>query len=116
MATESNTFDEPRLPLTVESPIAWAELLIDHKALREYYDKKGIKCFDCCAAEKETFAFGAKVHEGGPFGTFDAQKVVDDLNEIAKEHPFDPDTFVPRTLFRRVIDMLFPSPAGDGRE
>ena len=110
MTTEPENSDEPHLPLTVESPIAWAELLIDHTALREYYDKQGIKCFDCCAAEKETFAFGAKVHEGGPFGTFDAQKVVDDLNEIAKQHPFDPEKFVPRTLLRRMIDMLFPSP------
>jgi hypothetical protein len=110
MATEQDIPIEPKLPLTVDSPIVWAELLIDHKALREYYNNKGIKCYDCCAAEKETFVFGAKVHEGGPFGTFDAQKVVDDLNEIAREHPFDPETYVPRTFFRRVVDLLFPSP------
>jgi hypothetical protein len=109
MADEPETLDEPKLPLTVDSPIAWAEVLIDPKTLREYYDKQGIKCFDCCAAEKETFATGAKVHEGGPFGAFDPAKVVDDLNALAKDHPFDESTYEPRTLWRRVADLLFPS-------
>jgi hypothetical protein len=100
---------EPKLPLTVDSPIAWAEMFIDHKALRDYYDKHGIKCFDCCAAEKETFATGAKVHEGGPFGVFNPEKVVEDLNALAKQHPFDESTYAPQTLWRRVVDLLFPS-------
>lgn len=109
MDEQDNDLAEPKLPLTVDSPIFWAEVLIDHKALREYYTKHGIKCFDCCAAEKETFATGAKVHEGGPFGAFDPKKVVDDLNALAKEHPFDEATYVPQTLLRRMVDMLFPS-------
>jgi hypothetical protein len=91
----------------VDSPIVWAEYLIDHKALRKYYTENKIKCFDCCAAELETFAEGAKVHEGGPFGTFDPQKVVDELNELAKKHPFDEKTYVPQTLKRRLVDLFF---------
>ncbi|MBX3459413.1 MAG: hypothetical protein KF696_05500 [Planctomycetes bacterium] len=100
---------EPRLPLTVDSPIAWAEFLIDHAALREYYDKRNIKCFNCCAAEAETFAQGAKVHEGGPWGAFDAAKVVEDLNELAKQHPFDKSKYKPPSLWRSMVDLLFPS-------
>jgi hypothetical protein len=100
---------EPTLPLTVDSPIAWAEFLIDHAALRAYYDRQGIHCFNCCAAEAETFASGAKVHAGGPYGAFEPQKVVDELNALAKEHPFNPATYKRRTLMTRVLDILFPS-------
>ena len=99
--------EEPSLPLTVDSPIAWAEILIDNKALRAFYKERNVHCFDCCAAEEETFAEGAKVHEGGPYGTFDPQKLVDELNELAKKHPMDEKTHVNMTLFRRLVDRLF---------
>lgn len=99
--------DEPKLPLTVDSPIAWTEFLIDHKALRAFYAERNVHCFDCCAAEAESFAEGAKVHEGGPYGTFDAQKLVEELNALAKQHPFDPKTHVDQTLLRRILDKLF---------
>lgn len=107
MPEEANEPEEPKLPLTVESPIAWAEFLIDREKLIEYYKSKGIHCLDCCAAEAETFAQGAKVHEGGPFGGFDADKVVEDLNALGKEHPFDPDKHVQKTLAQRIVDMFF---------
>lgn len=115
MSTESDqadesSLDEPKLPLTVDSPIAWAEVLIDHAALSAFYKEHGVRCFDCCAAEAETFAEGAKVHEGGPYGGFDAQKLVDGLNELAKQHPFDETKYVKPTLFRRAIDLLFSGP------
>ncbi|MCA8914064.1 MAG: hypothetical protein KDB90_01530 [Planctomycetes bacterium] len=109
MADEEESPPEPKLPLTVDSPVVWAEFLIDHKALREFYKANNVMCFDCCAAEVETFAQGAKVHEGGPHGAFDPQKLVDGLNELAKKHPFDEKTYVPQTLMRRVVDLLFPS-------
>lgn len=99
---------DPKLPLTIDSPIAWAEFLVDHAALREYYDKHDIKCFNCCAAEAETFAQGAKVHEGGQWGAFDAQMVVDDLNELAKKHPFDKAKYQPPSLLRSLLNLLFP--------
>lgn len=108
--------DEPRLPLTVDSPIFWAELLIDHDALQAFYRKRNIKCFLCCAAEKETFAQGAKVHEGGPHGAFDAAKVVDELNALAKDNPVKPEQLRAPTLaetvksmLARCVDLLFPS-------
>jgi hypothetical protein len=101
---------EPGLPMTVESPIAWAEVLVDHEALKAYYGKHNIKCFMCCAAEAETFAVGAKVHEGGPYGGFNAEKVVEDLNELAKQHPFDASRVVRPSLLRTLVDWLFPSP------
>lgn len=108
--------DEPKLPLTVDSPIFWAELLIDHAALQEYYRAHSIKCFLCCAAEKETFAQGAKVHEGGPHGAFDAATVVADLNALAKDNPVKPEQLRAPTLVEsvksvlsRCVDLLFPS-------
>ena len=108
--------DEPKLPLTVDSPIFWAELLIDHDALQAFYRKRNIKCFLCCAAEKETFAQGAKVHEGGPHGAFDAAKVVDELNALAKDNPVKPEQLRAPTLaesvksvLARCVDLLFPS-------
>lgn len=110
MADDEQMPAEPKLPLTVDSPIAWAELLIDHDALSAFYKERGVHCFDCCAAEAETFAEGAKVHEGGPYGGFDAQKLVDSLNELAKQHPFDEAKYVRLSLFRRAIDLLFAGP------
>lgn len=107
MAEDSDEPIEPKLPLTVESPIAWAEFLIDREKLAEYYKSKGIHCLDCCAAEAETFEQGAKVHAGGPYGAFDAAEVVEELNALAKEHPFDPDKHVQKSLVQRVVDMFF---------
>jgi hypothetical protein len=104
---ENDAPEEPHLPLTVDSPIYWAECLVDHDALRDFYKEHGVHCFDCCATEVETFAEGARVHEGGPYGGFDPEKIVEGLNEIAQKHPFDESTYVERTLFRRVVDMLF---------
>jgi hypothetical protein len=95
--------------MTVESPISWAEFLVENEALKAYYAKHNIKCFMCCAAEKETFAVGAKVHEGGRFGGFNAEKVVEDLNSLAKEHPYDPSKVVKPSLLRKLLDLLFPS-------
>lgn len=100
--------DEPKLPMTVDSPIIWAEYLIDHKALRAYYDKHDIKCFNCCAAEAETFAQGSRVHQGGPHGTFDAEQVVADLNALAKKHPLDPDKLEKPSILRSIAGTLFP--------
>jgi len=98
--------DTPKLPLTVESPIAWAEEFIAHDALKAYYKEHGIRCFACCAAVAETFAQGAKVHEGGPHGAFDAAKVVADLNDLAARHPL---TEAPESkgLLRKLIDLFF---------
>jgi hypothetical protein len=107
---EDDTPLDPKLPLTVDSPIAWAEFLIDHDALRAFYKERNIHCFDCCAAEAETFAEGAKVHEGGPYGGFDAQKIVDELNELAKQHPVKESDLQPRGLLKRAIDLLFAGP------
>ncbi len=78
-------------------------------ALRNYYRQQGIKCFECCAAGVETFAEGAKVHEGGPFGTFDPEKVVKDLNDLAEKHPLDESKYQKKTLWARIVDLLFPS-------
>jgi hypothetical protein len=110
---ENDDPGEPTLPMTVDSPIFWAEFLVDHDVLRDYYKEHGIKCFDCCAAEAESFAEGAKVHEGGPYGAFDPEQVVKDLNELAKEHPFDEKNFRPPTLTNKIIDFLFPSEKKD---
>lgn len=107
--------DKPRLPLTVDSPIAWAEALIDLDTLKAFYEKRNIKCFMCCAAEKETFAQGAKVHEGGPFGAFNAGKVVEALNELAKEHPLDESKYAKPTLTQRVMNLLFPSSKAEAK-
>jgi hypothetical protein len=107
MANDAQESEEPKLPLTVDSPIAWAEFLIDRDALRDYYKSKGIRCLDCCAAEAETFAEGAKVHEGGPFGGFDAAVVVDELNALGAKHPVVPGKDKPRSLLARILDMFF---------
>jgi len=100
---------EPTLPLTVDSPIFWAEELIDHIELRKFYAQRGIKCFACCCVEVETFAQGAKVHAGGPYGAFDAAQVVQELNLLAKQHPFDAKTQYNPGLLARAMDFLFPS-------
>ncbi|MBE7492999.1 MAG: hypothetical protein HS108_14755 [Planctomycetes bacterium] len=100
---------EPALPLTADSPIFWAEELIDHVELRRFYAERGIKCFACCAAEAETFAQGARVHAGGPFGAFDAAKLVEELNALARKHPFKPETAWNPGLFSRVLEFLFPA-------
>jgi len=107
MADTVDEPEDPKLPLTVDSPIAWAEFLVDNEKLAEYYKANGIRCMDCCAAEAETFAQGAKVHEGGPYGGFDAAKVIEDLNALGKEHPFDPDKHVPKSLLRKIVDVFF---------
>ncbi len=104
----------PALPLTVDSPIIWAEELIDADALKAYYAKHNIKCHLCCAAEAETFAQGAKVHEGGPFGAFKAEKVVEDLNALAREHPFDASKVHQGGLLRTLLDWIFPSTEAKG--
>jgi hypothetical protein len=109
MTDASNEPPEPSLPLTVDSPIFWAEELIDHKQLRAFYKQKGVRCFACCAAEIETFAEGAKVHAGGPHGAFDAAKLVDELNALAREHPFNPTTAYNPSLFAKALDLLFPN-------
>lgn len=101
--------DEPHLPLTVDSPIYWAECLIDLDALRAYYREEGIKCYYCCASGAETFAQGAKVHEGGPWGGFDAEKVVRDLNELAEKHPLDEAKYRPKGLLERLVGLVFSS-------
>jgi hypothetical protein len=113
---DASDADEPKLPLTVDSPIFWAELLIEHEALQAFYRKRNIKCFLCCAAEKETFAQGAKVHEGGPHGAFDAAKVVDELNALAADNPVKPEQLraptiaeTVKSVLARCVDMLFPS-------
>lgn len=100
---------EPSLPLRLTDPIALAEVLIDHEELRKFYKSRGVHCFGCGAAEAETFAEGAEVHAGGPFGRFDAQKLVDELNELGKKHPFREETKIELTLTRQVMEWLFPS-------
>lgn len=99
---------EPALPLTVDSPIFWAEELIDHVELRKFYKSRGVRCFACCAAEIETFAAGAKVHAGGPHGAFDAPGLVAELNALAIQHPFRPETAWNPGLIARVLEFLFP--------
>ena len=100
---------EPSLPLKLTAPIALAEVLIDHEELRKFYKARGVHCFGCGAAEAETFAEGAEVHAGGPFGKFDAQKLVDELNELGKKHPYREETKIELTLTRQVVEWLFPS-------
>jgi hypothetical protein len=102
---------QPSLPMTVDSPIFWAEELIDHVELRAFYKAKGVKCFACCAAEIETFADGAKVHAGAPYGAFDAATLVDELNALAKRHPFSPKTAYNPGIFAKLLDLLFPGKA-----
>jgi hypothetical protein len=105
--SDDNTLDDtPRLPLTVDSPIFWAENFIALDALKAYYKEHGIKCFGCCAAEAETFTQGAEVHKGGPHGGFDPEKVVEGLNRLAADHPRPKDD-KPKSLLRRLVDMLF---------
>jgi hypothetical protein len=101
---------DPKLPMTVDSPIIWAEALVDGEALKAYYAEHNIKCFLCCAAEAETFAEGAKVHEGGPHGAFKAEKVVEDLNALAKEHPFDPAKAPKDGILKTLVDWMFSGP------
>ena len=107
MSNDDNEPIEPKLPLTVDSPIFWAEILIDNVELRKFYDARKVKCWDCCAAEVETFAMGAKVHEGGPYGALEPQKLVDELNDLAKNHPFKEETRVDLTLTRRIVEFFF---------
>lgn len=104
---------EPTLPMTVDSPIFWAEELVDREVLKAYYKEHGIRCLDCCAAEAETFAEGARVHEGGTFGTFDPEKVVADLNKLAEEHPMDAEKYRRKPLLERIVGLLFPSEKGE---
>ncbi|MDC1142713.1 hypothetical protein OAU50_06450 [Planctomycetota bacterium] len=109
MTTEHPDEDPtPTLPLTVDSPIMFAEALIDNVALKAYYKQHDIQCFYCCAAA-ESFKDGAKVHEGGSHGAFDAEQVVKDLNELAKKHPYKEETAHDPRLFRRILDFMFPS-------
>ncbi|MHC4841769.1 MAG: hypothetical protein ACYTDT_12600 [Planctomycetota bacterium] len=103
---------KPELPLTVDSPIMFAEALIDNVELKAYYRQHDIQCFFCCAAA-ESFAEGAKVHEGGASGAFDPEKVVNDLNELAKKHPYKEATAHDPRLFRRIIDFMFPSESAE---
>jgi len=100
---------KPSLPLKLTDPIALAENLIDHEELRKFYKTRGVHCFGCGAAESETFAEGADVHAGGPFGKFDAQNLVDELNELGKKHPFREETKIELTLTRQIMEWLFPS-------
>lgn len=111
MSQQADDPPVPRLPLTVDSPIFWAEELIDHQELRKFYREKGVRCFNCCAVEIETFAQGAKVHAGGPHGGFDAAKLVEDLNALAKKHPFSPATAWNPSLLARLLEFLFPAKA-----
>ena len=104
---------EPALPLKVEDPISFAEALIDHVELRKFYKSRGVHCFGCGAAESETFAEGAQVHAGGPYGRFDAQKLVDDLNELGKKHPYSNVTRIELSLTRSLLSWLFPSKESD---
>ncbi|MCC6150535.1 MAG: hypothetical protein IT461_09820 [Planctomycetes bacterium] len=100
---------KPSLPLKLTDPIALAENLIDHEELRKFYKTHGVHCFGCGAAEAETFAEGAEVHAGGPFGKFDAQKLVDELNNLGKTHPYRDETKIELTLTRQIMEWLFPS-------
>jgi hypothetical protein len=100
---------EPSLPLTLDDPIAFAEVLIDHMELRKFYKARGIHCFGCGAAESESFREGAEVHAGGPYGRFDAQKLVDELNELGKKHPYSKETHIELSLTRTLMGWLFPS-------
>lgn len=108
-AKDSEEPPQPKLPLKLTDPIALAEVLIDHEQLRKFYKARGIHCFGCGASEAETFAEGADVHAGGPYGAFDAQKLVDELNELGKKHPYSESTKIELTLTRRVMEWLFPS-------
>lgn len=96
----------PELPLTVDSPIWFPEMLVDNPTLKAYYAEHNIKCFGCCAAA-ETFKEGAKVHEGGPSGAFNAEKVVADLNELANKHPYKEETADDLSLRKKIIDLIF---------
>ncbi|MBX3473446.1 MAG: hypothetical protein KF754_03620 [Planctomycetes bacterium] len=98
----------PSLPLKVDSPIFWAEELIDHVELRKFYTERGIRCFACCAAEAETFEQGSKVHSSGPHGSFDPAKLVEELNALAAKHPFKPETAYNPGLLARLMEFLFP--------
>jgi len=102
---------QPSLPIKLDSPVFWAEELIDHVELRKFYAERGIKCFSCCAAEAETFEQGAKVHAGGPHGAFDPAKLVEELNALAKKHPFKPETAYNPGLLVRMLEFLFPAKA-----
>jgi hypothetical protein len=95
--------------LTLDSAIIQAEELIAHDELRAFYKERGVRCFGCLAAEKETFAQGANVHAGGPFGGFDAAQIVAGLNELVRAHPFDPAQAHRPTLLKRLVDLVFPS-------
>lgn len=99
---------EPKLPLTVDDPIWYAELLIDHVELRKFYKARKIRCFGCAVGEVESFKEGCEVHGSGPFGGFDAAKLVAELNELGRKHPFSEKTAVELGLVRRLIEWAFP--------
>jgi hypothetical protein len=105
--------DTPKLPLTVDSPIFWAEELIENTALHAFYAEHGIRCFDCCAAFVETFKQGAEVHKGGPHGGFDPEKIVEGLNRLAADHPRPEDDGpkgligLLKRLVRWLVDLFF---------
>lgn len=100
---------EPSLPLKAGDPVWFAEALICHRALRRFYDEKGIRCFGCNAAEAETFEQGAKVHESGGLGGFDAKALVAELNELARKNPYREETEYDPSLLRKLINLIFPS-------
>ncbi len=104
---ENNEISEPKLPLKVDDPIHFAEQLVDFEALKAYYREKNIQCLLCDAALVETFAQGARVHGGGQWQAFDAQQVVNDLNDLAKAHPFRKESIPDTSLLGRLKAMLF---------
>jgi hypothetical protein len=67
---------------TPESLIVEAEELIDWNALKAYYQRVGIKCLNCGAAEIETFADGERIHH------YNLTEHLAELNRLAAEHPF----------------------------
>jgi hypothetical protein len=107
--TEAPEEKEPSLPMSIDDPIAFAEVLIDHVELRKFYKERNVHCFGCGAAEAETFREGAEVHAGGPFGRFDPQKLVDELNELGKKHPYSKETHIELSLTRSLLEWIFPS-------
>lgn len=99
---------EPRLPLTPDDPIFWAEEFIDLDTLEAFYKREGVRCFMCCAAEQETFREGAEVHKSGPHGQFDPDDIVVKLNKLAKKYPRDKSSEPRIGLLSMVLDLIFP--------